>query len=332
MRENHAIVAQQMIRMNLVTRDQLEPLNVSRTQLEVAIRRVRSFYEQHGRFDFQGFQGRPELFGFDFFHIKRIDDGELAIGKFRRQRRAQRAQKLFARESVVVGAGLRSVHRAAMAPKRRANRADAGASGALLLPQFLARAGNLPAGLGGVRAAMLPGAVVLHRLPKQVFVDRAENLIGEIEGSDFLPAQIVNVNRCHIASRVARTPSSATLLLHTRGRGRPRYTYAFFAARFAAFNGSTVAEPANPRRSLGGFFALTITMYPPCGPGTLPSTTSRFSSLSTPKTLRLRCVTRSCPMCPDMRIPLNTREGNADEPIDPVIWNIDPCDLGPPPK
>jgi hypothetical protein len=36
--------------------------------------------------------------------------------------------------------------------------------------------------------------------------------------------------------------------------------YAFFAARFAAFNGSTVAEPANPRRSRGGFFALLITM------------------------------------------------------------------------
>src|SRR5271155_2157382 len=95
--------------------------------------------------------------------------------------------------------------------------------------------------------------------------------------------------------------------------------YAFFAALFAAFNGSTVADPANPRRSLGGFFAFMITRYPPCGPGTLPSTTKRFSSLSTPKTRRLRCVTRAWPICPDMRIPLNTREGNADEPIDPVI-------------
>src|SRR5579871_2039856 len=31
-------------------------------------------------------------------------------------------------------------------------------------------------------------------------------------------------------------------------------------------------------------------------------------------------------------MPLNTRDGNADEPIEPVIWNIDPCDFGPPPK
>jgi hypothetical protein len=36
--------------------------------------------------------------------------------------------------------------------------------------------------------------------------------------------------------------------------------YAFFAALFAAFNGSTVADPANPRRSRGGFLALVITM------------------------------------------------------------------------
>src|SRR5207248_3732365 len=97
-------------------------------------------------------------------------------------------------------------------------------------------------------------------------------------------------------------------------------------------NGSTVISPANPRRSLGGFFALVMTRYPPFGPGTLPSTTSRLSSFSTPSTRRLRTVTRALPMWPDIRIPLNTREGNADEPIDPVIWNIDPCDFGPPPK
>src|SRR6185437_8167793 len=108
--------------------------------------------------------------------------------------------------------------------------------------------------------------------------------------------------------------------------------YPFFAALFAAFNGSTVAEPANPRRSRGGFFAFVITRYPPFGPGTLPSTTSRLSSLSTPRMRRLRVVTRALPMCPDIRMPLKTRDGNADEPIEPVIWNIEPCDFGPPPK
>src|SRR5215469_15595810 len=37
-------------------------------------------------------------------------------------------------------------------------------------------------------------------------------------------------------------------------------------------------------------------------------------------------------MWPDIRMPLNTRDGNAEDPIEPVIWNIDPCDFGPPPK
>src|SRR5690349_2991101 len=49
-----------------------------------------------------------------------------------------------------------------------------------------------------------------------------------------------------------------------------------------------------------------------------------------PSTRRLRTVTLSTPMCPDMRMPLNTREGNDDEPIEPGIWNIEPCDLAPP--
>ena len=31
-----------------------------------------------------------------------------------------------------------------------------------------------------------------------------------------------------------------------------------------------------------------------------------------------------------MRMPLNTRDGNADEPIEPVIWNIEPCEAAPP--
>src|SRR5882762_3487098 len=68
-----------------------------------------------------------------------------------------------------------------------------------------------------------------------------------------------------------------------------------------------------------GFFALLIMMYPPFDPGTLPSTTSRFSSLSTPSIRRLRIVIRTSPIWPDIRLPVNTRDGNADEPIDPVI-------------
>src|ERR1700720_1663426 len=142
-----------------------------------------------------------------------------------------------------------------------------------------------------MRARTRGGAIVRDRLPEQVFVDRAENFLGQFHRPGLGSAQIVNINSCHIS-------------LVWRGRPRPRpltltlpdLPYPFFEARFAAFNGSTVAEPANPRRSRGGFFALLIMMYPPFDPGTLPSTTSRFSSLSTPSIRRLRIVIRTSPM------------------------------------
>src|ERR1700676_1915295 len=166
-----------------------------------------------------------------------------------------------------------------------------------------------------MRARTRGGAIVRDRLPEQVFVDRAENFFGQFHRPSLGSAQIVNINSCHIS----------LVWLVLRGRPRPGsldlafdpvlpdLTSPFFEARFAAFNGSTVAEPANPRRSRGGFFDLLITIYPPFDPGTLPSTTSRFSSLSTPSIRRLRMVIRTSPMWPDIRIPLNTREGNADE-------------------
>src|ERR1019366_2049332 len=177
------------------------------------------------------------------------------VGKLRSQRRAQRAQQFLLRKGVVIGSRLRPMHGAAVAPQRRTDRADTRPPRALLLPQLLARSGNAPAVLGGMRARARGGAIVCDRLPGQVFVDRAENFFGQIHRPSLGSAQIVNINGCHILSRVGRT-------------------------LLAAFNGSTVAEPANPRRSRGGFFALLIMMYPPFGPGTLPSTTSRFSSFS----------------------------------------------------
>src|SRR5579862_229197 len=86
-------------------------------------------------------------------------------------------------------------------PQRRPDRSNTRTAGTLLLPQFLAGAGNFPARLGLVRSGALPGAVVFHRFPEQIFIDRAEDLIGEIECPDLLAAQIVNINRCHVFSR-----------------------------------------------------------------------------------------------------------------------------------
>src|SRR5712692_2934060 len=116
-----------------------------------------------------------------------------------------------------------------------------------------ARGGNPPAVLGRMRARTRGGAIVRDRLPEQVFVDRAENFLGQFHRPGLSSAQIVNIDSCHMLSRVARAPSPAAFDLALS-------YYPFFDARFAAFNGSTVAEPANPRRSRGGFFALLITI------------------------------------------------------------------------
>src|SRR5690349_6515653 len=102
------------------------------------------------------------------------------------------------------------MHRAPMPPQRRADGADASAARALLLPQLLARAGDQLLVLGGVSAGAVGGAVVLHRFPQQVFIDRAEDLIGQVKRADLLPAQIMNVDSCHMSSVNLGWPTTAS--------------------------------------------------------------------------------------------------------------------------
>src|SRR5258705_3580590 len=92
------------------------------------------------------------------------------------------------------------MHRAAVTPERRPDRADTRPSCALLFPELLARSGNAPAVLGRMRSRTLGGCVMLDRLPKQVFVDRAENFLGQIHRADLRPAQAIDINRCHMLS------------------------------------------------------------------------------------------------------------------------------------
>src|SRR5271157_3717209 len=101
------------------------------------------------------------------------------------------------------------MHRTAMAPQWRTDGADTRPPRALLLPQLLARTGYPPAVLGGMRARARGGAIVRDRFPEQVFVDRAENFLGQFHRPGLGSAQIVNINSCHILSRVARAPSPA---------------------------------------------------------------------------------------------------------------------------
>src|SRR5262249_12624095 len=106
-----------------------------------------------------------------------------------------------------------------------------------------------------------------------------------------------------------------TLLVVCRCR-RHRLSYFFPAASFAA-------------SSLAG----RMTTSPLGFPGTAPRTATRFWSVSTATTTRFFAVMRAVPMWPGRRLPLMTRDGNADAPIDPG-WSLVlvPWLMGPPLK
>jgi hypothetical protein len=53
-----------------------------------------------------------------------------------------------------------------------------------------------------VRTRTPGGTILFHGLPEQVFIDRAENFLGQVHGADLRSAQIVDINRCHMLSLV----------------------------------------------------------------------------------------------------------------------------------
>src|SRR5438270_11220198 len=108
------------------------------------------------------------------------------------------------------------MHRAAMTPQRGADRTRAGASGALVLPQFLASARTQLAVLRGMGAGAQRGAVMFYRLPQQVFVDAAENFFRQLQRANFFAAQVDHINLCHKKS-LADTASYHLLFLSSRG-------------------------------------------------------------------------------------------------------------------
>src|SRR4051812_35620339 len=78
------------------------------------------------------------------------------------------------------------------------------------------------------------------------------------------------------------------------------------------------------------FLAFLIITTLPVAPGTAPRTISRLFSMSTRATVRPFTVTRSSPMWPEERVPLMTRDGYADWPIEPGARTfMEPCDSGP---
>src|ERR671915_2193478 len=75
-------------------------------------------------------------------------------------------------------------------------------------------------------------------------------------------------------------------------------------------------------------FLTTTTL--PFAPGTAPRIINKLFSASTRATVKPLVVIRASPMWPDERIPLTTRDGYAEAPIEPGARTfIEPCDSGP---
>ena len=155
LREDGPLIAQQIVRVHFVVEHQFHALQVARAQQQRLRKRLAVFDQQRRARHVQLVERAAIELGLGFLDLQRIHHRQLAVGQLRSQRRAQRAQQLLARESIVVAARLRSVHRAAVAPQGRTHRADTRAARALLLPQLLAGTGNQLAVLGGCAC---PGA------------------------------------------------------------------------------------------------------------------------------------------------------------------------------
>src|SRR5689334_20490145 len=61
MREDHAVVPQQMIRMHFISAYQFKPIDIPRTQLEVAIVGLRCFHHEDSLVDLQRVQSFLEF-------------------------------------------------------------------------------------------------------------------------------------------------------------------------------------------------------------------------------------------------------------------------------
>src|SRR5258705_5309662 len=218
----------------------------------------------------------------DLRHAQRLDDGHLRGGQFLRQRRAQGALLDLLRQLIFVAPRLRAEPRAALAPQRVPDLADARGPRALRPPRLLAAAADHRAGLGAVRAAAV-GRVGAHdRLVNQVGLHAsAEHHVAQVDRADLLVLCVDDIN-----SHDWSLPPAASYFLPFFFTGSTCATLIVFAAT-----------------------ALRITTIAFGPPGTEPSTSTRLFSGSTRSTFRLRVVTPAAPMWPPIRMPLTTREG-----------------------
>src|SRR4030095_6339228 len=229
--------------------------------------------------------------------LQLVHHDEGTVVELRHQRRFQRAALDLLRQGIVVAARVLPERVATVPPQRCARRPDLRTAGALLLVGLLAAAADEGAVLGLVGATAFRRVLPHDRFPHEVGLDRArEHGVAQVDRPDLLVLAIHYIE-CH------------------------GYFLPFFGFSACGFGSGFRAT------------ARRITTTPSGAPGTAPRNTSRWFSMSTLTTRRFRVVMREPPIRPAARMPLTTRDGNEDAPIDPgARWNIEPCVAAPPPK
>src|SRR6266404_5217456 len=171
-------------------------LDVAAGALQIAVLAVR--HEQRRLRVIQLVQHRQQRFGLVRLERPRIHNRQFLLGELRRERRTQRAQQHLLRQRIAIIARLWSVNRAAMTPKRRANRAYARAPRALLLPELAACAADFALFLDLVRTPAQSAQVPSRSFMQQVLVDlRAKDRVRQLHLPDFLAIQVDYVDDRH---------------------------------------------------------------------------------------------------------------------------------------
>src|SRR5882762_6273421 len=246
---------QHVVRLQNVWRCQFHAIEIAAREFQVAVLAVR--HQQRRLRVIQLAKRFDKRLRLVRFKRPGVHDRQLLLREFCRKRRPQRAQQHLLWQGVAVIARPWSVNRAAMAPERRPDRADARAPCALLLPELAARAADFALFLDLVRAPAKSAQVPPRSLVQQVLVDlRAKDRVRQLHLTDFLAIQVNYVDDRHNLFSF----SVQNLLT-------------YFA-----------------------FLALRMKMYVPLGPGTDPRTSSRFSSVSTFTTFKFFAVTRTFPI------------------------------------
>ena len=194
--QRHLLVCQQVVDVDAAGRDTGDVLHVARRQRQVAI--FERVNDQRGAFESERCERRDEIFRAVRLQLEAVDDDQPAFAQPLGEHRADGAAPHLLRDAVRPVARLRPVDVATAFPERRAQRSDAGAACALLLPELLARAAHVAARLGGAGAGALICHVGFDRFVNQRLVERrAEHVFRQRQLADFFVLEILNLHNRH---------------------------------------------------------------------------------------------------------------------------------------